>query len=146
MRKRSAEEDHDEHGHEEGPTQFTNQSQEFGLNLNFDRESASHRVVLNFASEEIAIIGEEAFLNPNKSDEITAGYYFSRDFASGLHVDFGARFDQVKRRGSLTEHDDHEDHDEDHDEDHEDEAGHEDEGEHDEAAETQQYKLDFLNG
>ena len=109
-----AEEDHDEHGHEEGPTQFTNQSQEFGLKLNFDQESASHRVVLNFASEDIAIIGEEAFLNPNKSDEITAGYYFSRDFASGLHVDFGARFDQVKRRGSLTEHDDHEDHDEDH--------------------------------
>ena len=113
-----AEEDHDEHGHEEGPTQFTNQSQEFGLKLNFDQESASHRVVLNFASEDIAIIGEEAFLNPNKSDEITAGYYFSRDFASGLHVDFGARFDQVKRRGSLTEHDDHEDHGEDHDEDH----------------------------
>ncbi|MDC0464808.1 TonB-dependent receptor, partial [Pseudomonadales bacterium] len=135
-----AEEDHDEHGHEEGPTQFTNQSQEFGLNLNFDRESASHRVVLNFASEEIAIVGEESFLNPNKSDEMTAGYYFSRDFASGLHVDFGARFDQVKRRGSLTEHDDH---DEDHDEDHEDEAGHENEDEHDEAAETQQYKLDF---
>ena len=108
-----AEEDHDEHGHEEGPTQFTNQSQEFGLKLNFDQESASHRVVLNFASEDIAIIGEEAFLNPNKSDEITAGYYFSRDFASGLHVDFGARFDQVKRRGSLTEHDDHEDHGED---------------------------------
>lgn len=139
-----AEDDHDEHGHEEGPTQFTNQSQEFGLKLNFDRDSASHRVVLNFASEEIAIVGEEAFLNPNKSDEMTAGYYFSRDFASGLHVDFGARFDQVKRRGSLTEHDDFdEDHGEDHDEDHEDEAGHEEEDEHDEAAETQQYKLDF---
>ena len=142
-----AAEDHDEHGHEEGPTQFTNQSQEFGLKLNFDQESASHRVVLNFASEDIAIIGEEAFLNPNKSDEITAGYYFSRDFASGLHVDFGARFDQVKRRGSLTEHNDNEDHGEDqgedHGDDHDEEAGHDEDGEHDEAAETQQYKLDF---
>jgi iron complex outermembrane receptor protein len=32
-----AAEDHDEHGHEEGPTQFTNQSQEFGLKLNYDQ-------------------------------------------------------------------------------------------------------------
>ncbi len=145
--------DEDDDGHEEeGPTQFTNQSQEFGLKLNFDQKNAAHRVVLNFANEDIAILGEEAFLNPNKSSELTAGYYFSRDFASGLHVDFGARFDQVKRRGSLTEHDDHvedhvedhdEDHVEDHDEDHDDEAGHDDEDEHDEAAETQPYKLTF---
>ena len=84
-------------------------------------------------------------MNPNKSDEITAGYYFSRDFASGLHVDFGARFDQVKRRGSLTEHDDHEDHGEDQGEDQGEDHGddHDKEAGHDEAAETQQYKLDF---
>ena len=127
--------DHEEHeGHEEGPTAFSNQSNEFGFKFNLDNDKASHRIVLNFTDEKIAIIGEEAFLNPNKSREMTAGYYFSREFANSIHLDFGARLDKINRRGSLVhreeEHDDEEHGDEDHDD-------------HHEESEIEEYDLDF---
>ena len=127
--------DHEQHeGHEEGPTAFSNQSNEFGFKFNLDNDKASHRIVLNFTDEKIAIIGEEAFLNPNKSREMTAGYYFSREFANSIHLDFGARLDKINRRGSLVhreeEHDDEEHGDEDHDD-------------HHEESEIEEYDLDF---
>ena len=133
--------DHDEHeGHEEGPTAFSNQSNEFGFKFNLDNDNASHRVVLNFADEDIAIIGEEAFLNPNKSREMTAGYYFSREFANSVHLDFGARLDKINRRGSLVHHEEEHD-EEDHDEEDHDEEEHDDD--HHEEGEVEKYNLDF---
>ena len=127
--------DHEEHeGHEEGPTAFSNQSNEFGFKFNLDNDKGSHRIVLNFADEKIAIIGEEAFLNPNKSREMTAGYYFSREFVNSIHLDFGARLDKINRRGSLVHHEEEHDDEEHDDEDHDD---------HHEEGEIEEYDLDF---
>ena len=142
--------DGEEH-HEEGPTVFSNQSKEFGVKLNFDTQRASHRVVLNAAEEKISIIGEEAFINPNKSKEITAGYYFSREWPGLFHFDFGARFDNISRSGSVAHHDeahhdDDEHHEDDHDEDHDDDHGddHDGDGDHDEDEKMlEQFDLDF---
>ena len=137
-----AHEGEDHHG-EEGPTVFSNQSKELGLKLNFDSQKASHRIVLNAAEEKISIIGEEAFINPNISREMTAGYYFSREWPGLFHLDFGARFDNISRSGSVAHHDDdHHDEDGDHGESHDDE--HDEDGDHDEDEEVlEQFDLDF---
>ena len=83
---------------------------------------------INLAKEDTSIIGHEAFMNPTKSDEYTFGYFISKDLGAH-HLDFGARYDSVARKGSLSEHDEHE-HDEHEGEDDHDE--HEDEDDHDE--------------
>jgi iron complex outermembrane receptor protein len=148
----------DHHG-EEGPTVFSNQSKEMGLKLNFDSQKASHRIVLNVAEEKISIIGEEAFINPNKSKEMTAGYYFSREWPGLFHLDFGARFDNISRSGSVAHHDDDhhdedgdhdgdhdDDHDGDHDDDHDDahDDDHDEDGDHDDDEKVlEQFDLDF---
>ncbi len=61
--------------------------------------------------EDIAVIGDEAFINPTESKELTLGYYLSKDLDL-FHVDFGIRHDQISRNGSVS----HDEHDEDHDE------------------------------
>ena len=50
----------------------------------------------NIAQEEFSIIGHEAFLEPTQSDEITLGYFSSKDFELA-HVDFGIRYDRIER-------------------------------------------------
>jgi len=132
-------EDHDEHEHE-GPTLFTNQAQELDLRFNLDSDRASHRVVTNFSQEEVAIIGEEAFMRPTESKEITLGYYFSREWANGFHVDLGARFDNLDRQGSVA-HEDEDHHDEDHDEEEHGDEEHDDD--HDEEVEIDTFDLNY---
>ena len=129
-------------GHDEGPTLFSNESIEVGLKFNFDSEDASHRLVLNLADEDIAITGEEVFLNPNQSREMTAGYYFSREFGDAFHVDFGARLDKINREGTLTHHDEEQHQEEGHDDKDHEEDGHDGEEHHD-SGEIESYDLDF---
>ena len=58
-------EDHDDHGHEEGPTVFTNDATEFGAIFDFVpfRNSHSAKVMVNFLEMDEAIVGAEAFMN-----------------------------------------------------------------------------------
>ena len=93
----------------------------------------------------MAIIGEEAFMRPTESKEITLGYYFSREWANGFHVDLGARFDNLDRQGSVA-HEDEEHHDEDHDEDEHGDEEHGDEehdDDHDEEVEIDTFDLNY---
>ena len=87
-------------------------------------------MVINIVSEDVSIIGAEAFMNPSDNKENSFGYYISKQL-NRAHLDFGIRHDRISRSGSLS----HEDHDEEghEDEDH-DEEGHEDE-EHEEEIE-----------
>ena len=113
-------EDHDEHeGHSEEPTLFTNDATEFGMIFDLSNDKRTQKISMNFAEEEMAIVGEEAFMQPTMSEEFTIGYFMSQDIGTA-HLDFGIRFDDITRDGSVAEmHDEDEDHEGDHDEDHE---------------------------
>ena len=111
-------EEHDDEQHEEGPTTFTNDAQEYGAIFNLGNDSLSQKLAVNYVVEDIAVIGDEAFINPTESKELTLGYYLSKDLDL-FHVDFGIRHDQISRNGSVShdEHEeDHDEHEEDHDE------------------------------
>ena len=116
------EDEHDGHGHAEGPTVFTNESTEVQIGLDMSSGEAVRRVVLNYADEETAIIGAEAFMAPVESSELTVGF-FSSDDLGFADLDLGFRFDRIERDGFIAEmhEDEHheEDHEGDHDEDHE---------------------------
>ncbi|MDC2971552.1 TonB-dependent receptor [Gammaproteobacteria bacterium] len=118
-------EDHDEEEHDEhegeGPTTFTNESSEYGAIFDFSTPLLSQKVSLNIIDEETSIIGAEAFMQPAISEEVTLGYYLSREFGD-VTFDFGIRIDNVDSKGSVSEHEeDHHDEDEDHDDHDEDE-------------------------
>ena len=115
----------DEHAHE-GPTTFTNEAQEFGAVFDVSTQTFTQKIALEFVSEDVAIMGEEAFMNPASTDEVTLGYYASREFG-GLVFDFGIRNDWVDRSGSVAAE---EEHDEDeHEEEHDEEEHHDEEAE-----------------
>jgi iron complex outermembrane receptor protein len=80
------------------------------------------KVAIEMVSEETAIVGEEAFMDPAESDELTLGYYASRD-VGGFGMSFAIRNDWVDRKGSVSSEEEH-GHDED---EHEEEEGHEEE-------------------
>ena len=109
-------EDHDEHeGHSEEPTLFTNDATEFGMIFDLSNDKRTQKISMNFAEEDMAIVGEEAFMRPTMSEEFTIGYFMSQDIGAA-HLDFGIRFDDITRDGSLAEmhhDDDHETMDED---------------------------------
>jgi iron complex outermembrane receptor protein len=117
------EEDHDEHeGHSEGPTTFANDSLEAGLIFDISNDLFSQKLSLNFVNEDTSVLGAEAFMNPASRDELTLGYFASRDF-NNLHIDFGIRLDNIDNEGSVSaaheeeHHDDEEEHgEEDHEE------------------------------
>ena len=117
-------EEHDEHeGHSKGLTTFANDSVEAGLIFDLSNDQLSQKVSLNFVDEDNSVRGGEAFMNPASRDELTLGYFASRDF-DVFHVDFGIRFDNIDSEGSVSSaHEENnemnEEHDEDHDEDHE---------------------------
>ena len=117
-------EEHDEHeGHSKGSTTFANDSVEAGLIFDLSNDQLSQKVSLNFVNEDNSVRGAEAFMNPASRDELTLGYFASRDF-DVFHVDFGIRFDNIDSEGSVSSaHEENnemnEEHDEDHDEDHE---------------------------
>ena len=128
------EEGHDDEHHAEGPTEFKNDSQEYGAIFDLGNDSLSQKLVVNFVEEDISVIGEEAFINPTENEEITLGYYISKEFDL-FHLDFGVRHDQISRSGSIRHDEDHDgDHEDEHDEDHHDEDHAEEEhgDEHDE--------------
>ncbi|MDG1486053.1 MAG: TonB-dependent receptor [Porticoccaceae bacterium] len=102
------EEGHDEEGeehegeeHEEGPTTFSNEAQEYGAIFDLANDSISQKIAVNFVIEDISVIGDEAFINPTESEEMTLGYYLSKDFDL-FHVDFGVRHDLISRKGSIS--------------------------------------------
>jgi iron complex outermembrane receptor protein len=115
------EEEEGEH-HEEGPTAFTNEAQEYGAIFDFSGAILMQKVAIEMVSEETAIVGEEAFMDPTESDELTLGYYASRD-VGGFGMSFAIRNDWVDRKGSVSSEEEH-GHDED---EHEEEEGHEEE-------------------
>jgi iron complex outermembrane receptor protein len=104
-------EDHDEHeGHSEEPTLFTNDATEFGMIFDLSNDKRTQKISMNFAEEEMAIAGEEAFMQPTMSEEFTIGYFMSQDIGTA-HLDFGIRFDDITRDGSVAEmHHEDEDH------------------------------------
>jgi iron complex outermembrane receptor protein len=113
--------------HEEGPTEFTNEAQEFGAVFDISSDILTQKISIEMVSEETAIIGAEKFMNPADSDEFTLGYYASRDIG-GFAVDFAIRNDWIERKGSVTPREEHGHEEEHHDEDeHEGEEEHEDE-------------------
>ena len=107
-----AEEDHqgqdpDVHqGHEEHePTLFKNDSNEFGLTLEMGSDTNMQKLNLNITQEEVSIDGEEKFLEPTKSDEMTLGYFVSHEL-NAAHIDFGVRVDQIERTSIDGNYDD----------------------------------------
>ena len=90
--------DHDEHA----PTTFTNESFEFGLKLDIGDQASGNRqnFTVNLSQEDVAIIGEEAFMQPVDSKMLSLGYFLSRELAV-FDLDFGIRVDQVERDGSV---------------------------------------------
>ena len=120
----------DEHeGHSEEPTFFTNDSTEVQIVFNLGSAEHPRRIVLNQVTEKVAVLGEEAFMQPVKSSETTLGA-FAGFKTAGFDIDFGARWDDVEREGMIREmhHDDeHEDEEEHHDDEHEGEEEHHDE-------------------
>ena len=113
-------EEHDEHeGHSKGSTTFANDSVEAGLIFDLSNDQLSQKVSLNFVDEDNSVRGAEAFMNPASRDELTLGYFASRDF-DVFHVDFGIRFDNIDSEGSVSSaHEENNEMNEEHDEDHE---------------------------
>tara|TARA_B110000046_G_scaffold182287_1_gene215997 strand:- start:3398 stop:5563 length:2166 start_codon:yes stop_codon:yes gene_type:complete len=111
---------------EEGPTTFSNEAREYGAIFDLGNDSLSQKIAVNYVVEDVAVIGDEAFINPTESKELTLGYYLSKELDL-FHVDFGIRHDQISKEGSFS-HQDEEDHEE-HEEDHADEHGDEHEAE-----------------
>ena len=93
------EEEEEEEEHE--PTTFTNDSFEFGLKLDLGEQARGNRqnFTVNFSQEDVAIVGEEAFMQPVDSKMLSLGYFICRELAV-LDLDFGIRVDQVERDGS----------------------------------------------
>jgi len=96
------EEGHDKEGHAEGPTVFSNETTEVSVSLDLSAGERIRRVVLNYAEEEISIIGEEAFMAPVDSTETTLGFFTSDDLGFAT-LDLGVRFDHVDRDGFVAE-------------------------------------------
>ena len=113
---------HDEEGHAEGPTVFSNEATEVSVSLDLSAGERIRRVVLNYAEEEISIIGEEAFMAPVDSTETTLGFFSSDDLGFAT-LDLGVRFDHVERDGFVAEMHHEDDHEEDHEDEHDDENG-----------------------
>ena len=95
-------EDEEEEEEEHEPTTFTNDSLEFGLKLDLGEQASGNRqnFTVNFSQEDVAIVGEEAFMQPVDSKMLSLGYFICRELAV-LDLDFGIRVDQVERDGSI---------------------------------------------
>ena len=102
-------ESEDEHGHEE-PTLFQTDATELGLIFDVGSDDVTRKFVVNVADQDSSIIGEEAFMQPVSTKETTMGYFGARDFGT-YRLDYGIRYDDISRSGSVSHHD--EDHAED---------------------------------
>ncbi len=101
------EEEEDDHGHEEGPTTFNNEAQEFGVVVDFSTDKLSQRTVINMIQEDISIIGHEAFMKPSDNKEFSFGYYVSTDLDL-FNFDLAIRHDRINRKGSVAHHEEEE--------------------------------------
>ena len=137
-------EEHDDHD-EHGPTVFSNESIELQVALDLSAGERVRRLVFNYAEEEMAIIGEEAFMAPVDSTETTVGLFTSDDLGFAT-LDLGLRFDRIERDGFIAEmhHDDEEHHEEHEDEEHEDDH-HDDHHGEEMVFEPQSYKEDAFS-
>ena len=137
-------EEHDDHD-EHGPTVFSNESTELQVALDLSAGERVRRLVFNYAEEEMAIIGEEAFMAPVDSTETTVGLFTSDDLGFAT-LDLGLRFDRIERDGFIAEmhHDDEEHHEEHEDEEHEDDH-HDDHHGEEMVFEPQSYKEDAFS-
>ena len=102
-------ESEEEHGHEE-PTLFQTDATELGLIFDVGSDDVTRKFVVNVADQDSSIIGEEAFMQPVSTKETTMGYFSARDFGT-YRLDYGIRYDDISRSGSVSHHD--EDHAED---------------------------------
>lgn len=113
----------DEHeGHSEEPTLFSNDSTEVQMIFNLGSAENPRRVVVNQVSEKVAVLGEEAFMEPVKSTETTIGAFGGFN-VSGFDIDVGIRYDDIERKGTIREMHEEEEHEE---------EGHDEEEHHDE--------------
>lgn len=90
-------------GHEEHePTTFTNESLEFGMKLDIGNQDGGNRqnVTINVSQEDVAIVGEEAFMKPVDSQMLSFGYFICREL-DVFDLDFGVRLDQVNRDSAI---------------------------------------------
>jgi len=94
-------EDHGDEHEEHAPTVFLNDSKEYGAIFDVSKDDLSRKISFNFVDEDTSIFGEEAFMNPANSREITLGYFMSKEF-DAYSVDFGLRLDQIGRTGSVS--------------------------------------------
>ncbi len=118
LTEQHAEEEHEgeEHGdedHAEGPTMFSNESREYGAIFDLSNDNLLQKISLNFVDEDMSIVGEEAFMNPTASEEMTLGYYLSKQVDS-FHLDLGIRHDRTRRKGSISHEEEHDEHEEEH--------------------------------
>ena len=97
-------EDHGDEHEEHAPTVFLNDSKEYGAIFDVSKDDLSRKISFNFVDEDTSIFGEEAFMNPANSREITLGYFMSKEF-DAYSVDFGLRLDQIGRTGSVSHED-----------------------------------------
>ena len=93
--------------HEEGPTVFSNESREYSAIFDLSRDDLLQKISLNFVGEDMSMVGEEAFMNPTASEEMTLGYYLSKQVDS-FHLDLGIRHDRTSRKGSVSHKEEHE--------------------------------------
>ncbi len=100
-------EEEENDGHEEGPTIFKNDAQEFGLVVDFSTDQLSQRTVINMIQEDISIVGHEAFMKPSDNKEFSFGYYVSTDLDL-FNFDLAIRHDRINRKGSVAHHEEEE--------------------------------------
>ena len=86
----------------EAPTYFTNKADEFGVVVSLPKSLTEQKIIANIASEDLTVRGAESYMEPSASDEMSLGYFLGVDLAS-LYLDFGIRYDDVTRKGSITE-------------------------------------------
>ena len=100
------EEGHEEHEGEEEhePTVFANEATEFGAIFDLSTDNLIQKISVNIVDEDSSIVGEEKFMEPANNEELTFGYYFSKDFDL-FNLDAGFRLDQIERTGSVKDAD-----------------------------------------
>ena len=84
-------------------TLFTNEAFELGMKLDIGNQDSGNRqnFTINASQEEVAIIGEEAFMKPVDSQMLSFGYFICREL-DVMDLDFGVRLDQVNRDGAIS--------------------------------------------
>ena len=72
------------------------------MKLDIGNQDGGNRqnVTINASQEDVAIIGEEAFMKPVDSQMLSFGYFICREL-DVVDLDFGVRLDQTNRDGAI---------------------------------------------